>query len=393
MSNNIKVCVVGWHFMSDFYKKLRKCHYDSHIVAHRYNKILDELNFDYSIINNIGLEYGAYSWYIKNMWDGESGVLFSHDDVFVTDPFVLNSMIDNCKKYDRVNITGKNRAKKQRYSTRCVYLSGRLIKQYIKEFGGVWYDRYNKGYTLCQKIAHDDLYDNKNDAASKFKVSLNYLCKKYNFNIFDYNNDNLVFYRRGSKKKCDKTLFNDNSIFGRDPNNPLEELAIKYKVDSRRDCNFYTKWYHFYFNSLRFDNLNILNIGEDNEKSVEMWKRYFKNSTIYSDFSIKPKNGFDIIIDKGNGDNRNMEVFKQLFKNLNFSGIYSIENIQIFYENGEPNRFIDFFKKRVDDINFCGKYNINNIEKLYNKNMKLNYYEENISSICFHSGICFIFKR
>jgi len=388
--NKVQICVVGWHYFSDFYKKLRKCKYKAYIVAHRYNDILDRMKFDYTVTKNIGLEYGAYNWFIGNIWDGESGVLLSHDDTSVSNVSVLDSMLDRCRKYDRVYITGRTKSKKQKYSTRCIYLSGKLIKRYLKEFGEIWYDKYNKGYTLCQKVAHDDKYDNKNDAASKFKVSLNSLCKKNNFKTLEYNSKDLVFYRRGIDGKLDKKQFNDNSIFGRETDISLEELAVKHKSIKRRDLNYYTKWYQFYFNSMRLDNLNILDIGEDSSNSIKIWKDYFKNSEVYSKDSGNIKNGFDIIIDSGNS---NVEEFQSRFKRLNPSGVYVVENLQNYYQEKLLTDVIDYLKGIVDDVNFHGRFNINNIEKIYQKNVKLNYCEENIYSVCFYPGICFIFKR
>ncbi len=388
--SKVQICIVGWHFFSDFYKKLSQSKYEVYIVAHRYNKILDKLNFNYSVTKNIGLEYGAYNWFVKNIWDRESNILLSHDDTSVSSTDVIDSMISKCKKYDRVYITGRTKAKKQKYSTRCIYLSKKIVKCYLKEFGKIWYDKHNKGYTLCQKIEHDDSYGNNNDAASKFKVSLNLLCKKNNLKTFEYNSENLIFFRRGSNKVVNKKQFNDNSIFGRDDCNSLEEISVKFKSDKSREYNFYTKWYDFYFKSLRFDNLDVLDI-EGGKESVGIWKKYFKNSTIHRE--SLDDNFFDIIIDSSNSDNDKVKTFKCNFKKLNFSGIYIIENLQDSYNNQLVDNIMGFLKDRLDDVNFHGKYNSNNIENIYHKKLKLNYYERNISSICFHSGICFIFKR
>ena len=417
---------MGWHFFPDFYKKLKKCSYNTYVVAHRYNKILDKLSLNYNVVKNVGLEYGAYNWHLKNNFKNNLGSLFMHDDVVIDKDGVLDDILNKCKKYDIAYVMGKTKTKKQRYSTRCFYLSRNLIKYYVKEFGNIWYDKNNKGYTLFQKEIHDDMYEQKVDAASRFKVSINFLLKKYRLTSYNYKCSNLIFYRRGVRKRGSEKLFNDNSIFGRDENNPLEKLSVKYEVEKGRERHFYTKWYNFYFNSLKLDNLNILETGIGRGNSFMMWQKYFKNSTIYGtcldksvlndklksnsrifvgdnnniDFLKKInkniKRGLDIIINNGDYLSNNLEEsFDVMFRYLNPAGVYVIENLQIFYGNKSKSNtnIVDFLKSKIDDVNFGGKYNSNNIEKILPKGLDLKYYEKNIPSICFHNGICFVFKR
>ena len=40
--DKISICVVGWYYFPKFYKQLRDSHLDVHIVAHRYNNVLDK---------------------------------------------------------------------------------------------------------------------------------------------------------------------------------------------------------------------------------------------------------------------------------------------------------------------------------------------------------------
>ena len=58
-----KICVIGWYYNKDFYEKISLIKERVFIVAHRDNEILKD--FDHQIIDNVGLEFGAYDWYIK----------------------------------------------------------------------------------------------------------------------------------------------------------------------------------------------------------------------------------------------------------------------------------------------------------------------------------------
>ena len=394
--DSVKICVVGWHFFEDFYRKLKKCSYEKYIVGHRYNKILDELNLDYTITKNIGLEFGAYHWYIKNKWDGQSGVIFIHDDTSVEDG-VLDEIVDRCKGSNMSYITGKSKGENQeysqKYSPRCFYLSKKLIKCYIKKYGNIWYDKKNKGYTMSQKVMHEEKYGYNNvDACLKFKKSINFLMKKHKLKFHNFRCKGFLAYRRGTDENYDKDRFDDNSIFGRE-DNLLEELCVKYKNNKRRDDHFYTKWYRFYFNSLRHDRLNILEISTE-EDSLLIWKKYFNNSFVYGEKdTIKIKDGIDIVIDSRSNVENRIDTFKYLFKKLNPAGIYVIEDLHNSYGKGAFVSIVDFLKGKIDDVNFYGKYDSNNIENIFCKYKGLSYYEKNISSICFHPGICFIFKR
>mgnify|MGYP003982103799 CR=1 FL=1 len=75
MKNN-DICIVGWYFWDKFYKKISSSKSSLHVVAHRYRETIENYNISYSVKKNIGLEYGAYDWYIKNKWNGKNNILF-----------------------------------------------------------------------------------------------------------------------------------------------------------------------------------------------------------------------------------------------------------------------------------------------------------------------------
>ena len=84
----MNICVCGWFLLPELMAQLKKVSekHDVYIVSHSQNKaLLDTFGINYCIIPNVGLEFGAYDHYLKNIWDGKSDVLFMHDDVKISD--------------------------------------------------------------------------------------------------------------------------------------------------------------------------------------------------------------------------------------------------------------------------------------------------------------------
>ena len=127
--NKCNICVVGWHFWPSFYKKISFLQNSVHVVAHRYNSLLENKNFSYNVKKNIGLEYGAYDWYIKNKWDKRSNILFMHDDISIGGNNAIYNLINKCSAFDLVHIIGKNEPKGIKFSFRCIYFSRRMIEK------------------------------------------------------------------------------------------------------------------------------------------------------------------------------------------------------------------------------------------------------------------------
>jgi len=415
----IEICVVGWYFSSNIYKQFKKSPFRFHIVAHRHNDILDNLDFKYSVIKNIGLEYGAYDWYIKNAWDKKSDILFIHDDIELrnfTKTFsnVFKKIRDNNISFS--HILGIKDIKRNSNCNRCVFLSSKIVKLLLKKYGGIQYDLYNRGYVWGDKRYYDPfVYTNKYkevlaQPANLFRKRVKAIVRDHNLKRQNIPCRQLLLCRRNNMLK-DKVKRNisliDNSVFGREEN-ILETIALSKECETNRNRlnHFYTKWYNFYFKNIRKDNLSILEIGVKDSKSLNMWEKYFKNSDVYGssceiDSIRKVKSisldGFDIIIDTGTSSNKNqINIFEELFIELNPGGIYVIENLQKSYSKKNAKRDISisgFLKKIVDYINFSGKYKYNNYEKLVEKSLSMERYERLVMGQSFHSGICFIFKR
>ena len=99
----MKICIVGWYFFESLYASLKEVNkkHEVTIISHKgwecspeengdskdlsltsdpeaveAREFLESCGLNYKIIPNIGLEFGAYDYYLKNCWDKESDVLF-----------------------------------------------------------------------------------------------------------------------------------------------------------------------------------------------------------------------------------------------------------------------------------------------------------------------------
>ena len=212
----------------------------------------------------------------------------------------------------------------------------------------------------------------------------------------------------------------------------LNDLAIKYDTDKSNIWHGYCERYEYYFEKIRNDTLNVMEIGVLDGGSVKMWKDYFPNSKIigvdnnaeckqYEDERIEiiigdqshvpfleslSSRSFDIIIDDGDHiPGHQIKEFEYLFKYLNPGGIYAIEDLHTnyfskgsMYDDGFNS--IEFLKKLVEDANFNGK-NEKNVfvgdKKKHLEQIKqpcfLSYYEQWVKSVHFYRSIAFVLKE
>ncbi len=241
-----KICIVGWHFFPDFYKYLSKNYQkETFIVAHKYNKILDELKLNYKVIKNVGLEFGAYDWYIKNIWDKKSNVLFMHDDTKIEKGNPIKSIFRNSEKYDYSYVLSNNCRKTQTKSNRCFILSKKIINLFLKEFDGIWYDKYNIGYTVRNEKIYDKRYNKEyrefaRGIGKRFKETLLYFKDKYKLKNKIIQVNNFYFCRSMQNIGSVDNFLADHSIYNR-KNKILEKIANKHKDNRRRSINYYTR--------------------------------------------------------------------------------------------------------------------------------------------------------
>ena len=85
----MKICVVGWYFRPAMMKAVEKSRYEAFVIKHREG---DTCGIPGRLYENLGLEVGAYRQYMENHWDGQSDVLFCHDDAEVSGTNVFDQV-------------------------------------------------------------------------------------------------------------------------------------------------------------------------------------------------------------------------------------------------------------------------------------------------------------
>jgi hypothetical protein len=143
----LQICVCGWYFEKGWLRKLAQ--FQPYIMSNR--DVVGEWIPDYSLLGirpNIGLEFGAYSEFLRSEWDEQSDVLFCHDDIeYKGELQTLISAIrtelqtvDQFYVFSDTEDVGLNGARHGRMFA----CSARLLK-WISENGGIWYDVNNRG--------------------------------------------------------------------------------------------------------------------------------------------------------------------------------------------------------------------------------------------------------
>jgi len=407
MSN--KICVAGWHFFDKVYKKIEASGSDIHVVAHRYREVLDRRDIEYSITKNVGLEFGVYDWYLKNIWDGNSNVVFMHDDIIIDKKFDFKDFFKLCEGLDYVIFRNSSKVSG---GGRCIYLSSNLLSLLVKEFKGIWYDPNDRGYIWGEHALYDDIYYELGDKkiwrdklGKHFKITVAHLIEKHKLKKKDIICNKISLCVRGGGKrgysklmKVNPYRLSDHSILGSSESNVLSnDISID---GSAREIEGYYKWYDFYFSNIRFENLNILEIGLSDIRHLNLWKDYFVNSDVRGinrtsategflvDRVSNTKFGVNIIIDTGEHKADRISLFEKLFKEMAPGGIYVLENLR------KDNNIVDYFKDKIDAVNFNGEFLDKSYEKIvYDNNKDIGSFEKRIASIHFYMGMCFIFKR
>lgn len=87
----MQICLVGWYGHKDLYVLLESCGFPVTVISH--NKDNDYLGLPAINIPNLGLEFGCYDYFIKNVWSKRKGnVLFMHDDMIIDDKNVFSEI-------------------------------------------------------------------------------------------------------------------------------------------------------------------------------------------------------------------------------------------------------------------------------------------------------------
>ncbi|MGK7886721.1 MAG: hypothetical protein AB4057_19095 [Crocosphaera sp.] len=221
-------------------------------------------------------------------------------------------------------------------------------------------------------------------------------------------------------------IFQSMSIMSSPDSNNLMSLATYYKSD-KWNSHSYAQHYQKHFESLRFEKLNILEIGvgglsdpNSGGASLKMWRDFFPNSVIYGidiydksgleeerikifqgsqDDAIFLENiveqvgGFNIIIDDGCHINSYViKSFKTLFPLLRDGGIYVVEDTQTSYwkmfggnsdDLNSVTTTMGLFKSLVDCLNH---------EEFDRPGYVPSYFDKNLIEIHFYHNIVFFYK-
>lgn len=133
------ICITGWYYFPAVYQAVRSSP-RAFVVAHRPHAILGSVR--HALISNVGLEWGAYDYYLKQVWSGSSGrgggdVLLMHDDLDLRGQGIE----------EVVAVLGANQADVVFAGS----VSGRLLLvrelalERILVDGGFWFDETNVG--------------------------------------------------------------------------------------------------------------------------------------------------------------------------------------------------------------------------------------------------------
>ena len=219
----------------------------------------------------------------------------------------------------------------------------------------------------------------------------------------------------------------------------LEKLAIKYGTDKSSEVHNYCEKYANYLPFERYDEMNILEIGVLEGKSLKTWQEYFYRSKIIG-IDINPDCGqynnrdnrvyveigsqddhvflndvmreygpFDMILDDGSHMNEHVIYsFEHLFESIKPGGVYVVEDVSTSYWPcyggglNDPKSMMEYFKKLADDVNFRGLENVENQQAVWwrREDLLIPYSNKvqpdcrtDIESITFLNGIILIRKR
>lgn len=150
----MNICICGWYYLQEFYNEVLKTDYKITIISHKnyvpeFLKENKNQKFSFTSIENIGLEFGAYNYYLNNYLLDDT--IFLHDDTLVTIE-QLKEIENKCKGLDQAYIF-KNQTEQTNNGGkhgRCIYMSKRFL-EYLKINYGIPYDERNTGYNGTTK--------------------------------------------------------------------------------------------------------------------------------------------------------------------------------------------------------------------------------------------------
>lgn len=201
----------------------------------------------------------------------------------------------------------------------------------------------------------------------------------------------------------------------------LNEIGLKYQTDKSTITHQYLDNYARYFESLRNQEFNLLEIGVAGGASIKMWREYFPLAHIYgidnnpdcggegifigdqNDYNflteVRNKIGpLHIVIDDGSHVGGDMiNTFKFFFKEIVPKGYYIVEDTHCFYSShyaggADP---AGFFSSLTKDVDVAGRGMTGNTEYAINHGMTdppVPEYSPYLASMHIHPSL-WIFER
>jgi hypothetical protein len=137
-----QVCVCGWYYRPDFYEALRSVsdRVDITVVANRGG---DTRGLRTLERENIGLEWGAFCYFLIRAWNAIANVVFLHDDTYVTDRFWGD--VERIA-YDQAFIFRDVSEYESAYSHGRAHFASARFLALVRASGGIWFDPGNRGF-------------------------------------------------------------------------------------------------------------------------------------------------------------------------------------------------------------------------------------------------------
>ena len=141
----MQVCVCGWYYPRDFYECLRAAaeRFDVLVIANRPG---DSQGLNTIERENVGLDWGAFSFFVDHNWDGKSNVLFLQDDTSVRERFWHEA---EQIAYDQAFIFRDETDFERAYSHGRAHFAGAEFLALVVAEGGIWFDSGNRGFVAA----------------------------------------------------------------------------------------------------------------------------------------------------------------------------------------------------------------------------------------------------
>jgi len=99
----MNVCVCGWYYNPDFMRLLRQVHkkHPVSVIGNQPWADRDGYPYNYHERENRGLEFGAYDYYLKTLWNG-GDTLFMHDDMHIKPVIRGHNVVSPVVQFDDI---------------------------------------------------------------------------------------------------------------------------------------------------------------------------------------------------------------------------------------------------------------------------------------------------